>query len=64
MMIKALKLAYANATWLDSDKSILFPRQTCEAVGELEGRDGADVYCMDQCIVYPSRCPANRCRCY
>ncbi|KAJ8722408.1 hypothetical protein PYW07_003588 [Mythimna separata] len=38
--------------------------QTCDAVGELEGRAGADVYCMDQCIVYPPHCPSNRCSCY
>ncbi|GLV35907.1 uncharacterized protein CBL_09875 [Carabus blaptoides fortunei] len=38
--------------------------QTCEAIGELQGRAGADVYCMDQCIVYGAKCPANRCRCY
>jgi tRNA A-37 threonylcarbamoyl transferase component Bud32 len=39
-------------------------REVCDAVGELEGRAGADVYCMDKCIVYPSQCPAHRCRCY
>ncbi|KAI4461636.1 hypothetical protein MML48_5g00000807 [Holotrichia oblita] len=37
---------------------------TCDAVGELQGREGADVYCMDQCIVYPPKCPTDRCRCY
>ncbi|XP_037030181.1 uncharacterized protein LOC119070009 isoform X2 [Bradysia coprophila] len=38
--------------------------QSCDAIGELEGRDGADTYCQDACINYPSKCPADRCRCY
>ncbi|XP_076266066.1 uncharacterized protein LOC143199828 [Rhynchophorus ferrugineus] len=37
---------------------------TCDAVGELRGQSGADVYCMDQCLVYPaSKCPRNECSC-
>ena len=39
-------------------------REVCDAIGELKGRAGADVYCLDKCIVYPSQCPAERCRCY
>lgn len=42
-----------------------FPnRSTCEAIGEYAGNMGADVNCMDQCIVYPSKCPVSRCACY
>ncbi|CAG4913061.1 unnamed protein product [Colias eurytheme] len=36
----------------------------CEAVGELEGKEGADVHCMDLCIVYPPHCPKDKCLCY
>ncbi|XP_038215857.1 uncharacterized protein LOC119835225 [Zerene cesonia] len=38
--------------------------QVCEAIGELQGKEGADVHCMDLCIVYPPRCPKNKCLCY
>ncbi|XP_050499667.1 uncharacterized protein LOC126880056 [Diabrotica virgifera virgifera] len=38
---------------------------TCEAVGAYRGNLGADVYCMDKCIVYPARnCPHKECACY
>ncbi|KAG7209132.1 hypothetical protein KM043_015276 [Ampulex compressa] len=36
----------------------------CEAIGDISGRYGAEVYCMDKCLVYPSQCPSHRCRCY
>lgn len=39
-------------------------RQTCDAIGELEGQEGGDQYCLDKCLAYPSRCPSHRCRCY
>lgn len=39
-------------------------RQTCDAIGELEGKEGADQYCLDKCLSYPSNCPSHRCRCY
>ncbi|XP_077291071.1 uncharacterized protein LOC143914655 [Arctopsyche grandis] len=38
--------------------------QTCSAIGDIEGKSGADVYCLDACITYPPKCPANRCTCY
>ncbi|XP_043282677.1 uncharacterized protein [Venturia canescens] len=38
--------------------------ETCDAIGEIAGQEGADVYCLDKCIVYPSDCPSNRCTCY
>ncbi|KAG8225941.1 hypothetical protein J437_LFUL005979 [Ladona fulva] len=38
--------------------------ETCDAVGELEGKAGADVYCLDKCIIYPTECPKKRCNCY
>ncbi|XP_030761831.1 uncharacterized protein LOC115886703 isoform X2 [Sitophilus oryzae] len=38
---------------------------TCEAVGDFEGETGADVYCMDQCLVYPATgCPRKQCSCH
>lgn len=36
----------------------------CVAIGELEGREGADTYCMDECLNHNSVCPAERCRCF
>lgn len=38
----------------------------CEAIGEYQGKIGADVYCMDQCISYHNddKCPRNQCVCY
>lgn len=42
-----------------------FFRTTCEAVGKYQGKLGADVNCMDQCLVYPGdKCPENECYCY
>lgn len=43
---------------------ICYCPDTCDAIGEIEGREGADAYCQDKCIVYPSKCPTNRCNCY
>ncbi|XP_050314668.1 uncharacterized protein LOC126749085 isoform X3 [Anthonomus grandis grandis] len=38
---------------------------TCDAVGDFKGQTGADVYCMDQCLVYPAnKCPRKQCECY
>ncbi|KAJ8977942.1 hypothetical protein NQ317_017410 [Molorchus minor] len=38
---------------------------TCEAIGEYQGKTGADVFCMDQCLVYPSdKCPLDQCVCH
>ncbi|KAJ8928284.1 hypothetical protein NQ314_019167 [Rhamnusium bicolor] len=38
---------------------------TCEAIGEYKGKLGADVNCMDQCLVYSSdKCPKDQCACY
>lgn len=39
---------------------------TCEAVGAYSGQFGADVNCMDKCLVYsPNRnCSSQECRCY
>lgn len=39
---------------------------TCEGIGDIAGKEGADVYCQDQCIVYRdvNQCPPHRCRCY
>lgn len=39
-------------------------RSTCDAIGELEGIEGADVYCQDACIKYNAKCPTKKCRCY
>lgn len=39
-------------------------RTQCDAIGELAGIKGADVYCQDACINYRSDCPADKCRCY
>ncbi|XP_067013072.1 uncharacterized protein [Anabrus simplex] len=36
----------------------------CDAIGELEGREGADVYCQDLCVVNNPKCPTDKCRCY
>jgi hypothetical protein len=41
-----------------------FLSSTCDAIGEIEGKEGADVYCLYECIKYPTNCPAKRCRCY
>ncbi|KAE8739834.1 hypothetical protein FOCC_FOCC014657 [Frankliniella occidentalis] len=40
--------------------------ESCEGIGDLAGKEGADVYCQDKCIVYRSvsECPTHRCRCY
>lgn len=44
---------------------LIFPlRSTCEAIGEIAGKEGADVYCQDACINYKAKCPAKRCRCH
>lgn len=39
-------------------------REVCDAIGDIGGKDGASVYCMDKCLVYPPNCPSQRCRCY
>lgn len=41
-----------------------FYRNECVAIGELEGKDGADTYCMDACLNYGSECPIDKCRCF
>ena len=41
-------------------------REECEAIGELAGIDGTDIFCHRQCMVYPSdntNCPTDKCRC-
>jgi len=45
-------------------ESVCHCPSTCEAIGELAGREGADVYCQDACIKHNADCPADRCRCY
>jgi hypothetical protein len=36
----------------------------CEAIGELAGVEGTDVFCHRQCMVYPyDNCPEDKCRC-
>lgn len=35
----------------------------CEAIGELAGIEGTDVYCHRNCLRYPSTCPEDQCRC-
>ncbi|XP_023029101.1 uncharacterized protein [Leptinotarsa decemlineata] len=38
---------------------------TCEAIGKYKGKLGADVHCIDKCLVYPSKnCPTSECACY
>ena len=40
-------------------------REECEAIGELAGIEGTDVYCHRQCMVYPvDNCPMDKCKCY
>ncbi|CAL8131396.1 unnamed protein product [Orchesella dallaii] len=37
----------------------------CNAVGSFKEQEGSDVYCMDQCLVYPPKnCTSERCSCY
>jgi len=39
--------------------------EECEAIGELAGIEGTDVYCHRQCMVYPvDNCPMDKCKCY
>ena len=39
-------------------------RDECEAIGELAGVEGTDVFCHRQCMVYPyDNCPEDKCRC-
>ena len=43
---------------------LLFFREECEAIGELAGVEGTDVYCHRQCMVYPAdNCPTDKCKC-
>ena len=36
----------------------------CEAIGDLKGVEGTDVYCHRQCLVYPAlNCPQDKCKC-
>lgn len=37
---------------------------TCDAIGDIADRPGADQYCLRRCMRYPSNCPADRCNCY
>ena len=39
-------------------------RDECEAIGDLAGVEGTDVFCHRQCMVYPyDNCPEDKCRC-
>ncbi|TGZ40684.1 Uncharacterized protein DBV15_08398 [Temnothorax longispinosus] len=37
---------------------------TCDAIGDIADRPGADQYCLRRCMRYPSNCPTDRCNCY
>jgi len=38
--------------------------EECEAIGELAGIEGTDIFCHRQCMVYPAdNCPTDKCRC-
>ncbi|XP_036149327.1 uncharacterized protein LOC105837955 isoform X2 [Monomorium pharaonis] len=37
---------------------------TCDAIGDIADKPGADQYCLRRCMRYPSNCPADRCNCY
>jgi hypothetical protein len=39
-------------------------RNTCDAIGDIADKPGADQYCLRQCMRYPSNCPIDRCNCY
>lgn len=39
-------------------------RDECEALGNLAGIEGTDVWCQRQCLRYPSKCPRDKCRCF
>lgn len=63
------RLSLPVSYFLDNLRSLtseltIFLSTTCEAIGELRGREGADVYCLDQCLNYGSKCPEDRCRCF
>ncbi|XP_014218813.1 uncharacterized protein LOC106647071 isoform X2 [Copidosoma floridanum] len=47
-----------------SNASPLIIRTDCQPQGEIAGRKGAIAYCLDQCLVYLSKCPANKCHCF
>ncbi|KYQ47402.1 hypothetical protein ALC60_13523 [Trachymyrmex zeteki] len=37
---------------------------TCDAIGDIADKSGADQYCLRRCMRYPSNCPIDRCNCY
>ncbi|XP_029663739.1 uncharacterized protein LOC115235834 [Formica exsecta] len=37
---------------------------TCDAIGDIANKPGADQYCLRRCMRYPSNCPIDRCNCY
>lgn len=44
---------------------MLYSRTTCVNIGDYKGNLGADISCMDKCLVYPAdNCSEDECYCY
>lgn len=45
-------------------RDICIRSDTCDAIGDIAEKPGADQYCLRRCMRYPSNCPTDRCNCY